>query len=361
MEEEDNMLIDALASQQMGVPPQMQQPQPQAPAAPAESKPTPQEQVTEAMAPATESTNAKADPFEFFEVDMGNGNKRAYTPDQLRGIATRYSDLNYRHQTEVAPNAKTLGFLNQLRAEAQESGEPIGDDELYNILETALTAYAKNPTLGNTGTEQTPSSPNRSDTPIQHQRSNANPQDINAQLAEWEQMNAINLPPAYKEAIANSGNMMQQIQALTDMVSNLTKTGAATAATAEGQLAEAKKTKSDAGMQQIMNNMQRIQNKFGFPDESEQDFMNFVQGRGFDVWELMDYQTAETLASDFKNNQAAPELERFREMATRRQAFTGNVTPSSGSNGSAPQQNIDPDQEFIGQVTDSVMKQRNMM
>ena len=66
--------------------------------------------------------------------------------------------------------------------------------------------------------------------------------------------------------------------------------------------------------------------------------------------------------ADFKNNQNAPELARFRQMAERRQAFTGNLSPSPGT--AAPQaaaQPADPDAEFIGNVADQHMRNRNML
>ena len=101
--------------------------------------------------------------------------------------------------------------------------------------------------------------------------------------------------------------------------------------------------------------------EFQLPDEAEQDFMHFVQGRGYDVWELMDLNLAKTLAQDFKNNQQAPDLERFRQMAERRQAFTGNLSPSAGAGGAAtpPPGAADPMAD-INAMTDTIMKQRNM-
>lgn len=356
----DAGLIDQMASQQMGVTPQQaaapqvsapaQQPTPQ-------SKPTAQEQASAAVAPNTEGTKTNADPFEFF--DAGNG--RMYTPDQLRGITSRYTDLNRRHQTEVAPVQKTLSFINQLRQQAAADGTTLDDEQLASILEASLTAYASNPTIGNKGQQQPNSQPGRTDVPIDTQTGTVDPNNMEAALSQWEQQNAVSLPPMYKDAIAKTGSLEQQIAQLTQMVQSLTQTGAQTAQTAENQLTQAKQANADAGKQQVVNNLQKIQNKFQFPDDAEKDFMAFVQGRGYDVWELMDYTLAETLATDFKNNMQAPDLERFRQMAERRQAFTGNLSPSPGAAPATSQQTTDPDMETINGMTDTIMKQRHMM
>lgn len=350
----DASLIDAVASQQMGVAPQQAQPTAQ----PKTPEPTAQEKASAQVAPSTEGTQAKADPFEFF--DAGDG--KTYTPEQLRGMTSRYSSLNYKHQTEFAPNQKSVAFLNQLRAQAQKEGQNLDDDTMASILEAALTAYTSNPTIGNKG-QQAPTNPQqgRTNTPIETQTGTVDPNNIENALAQWEQQNAVSLPPMYKDAIAKTGNLEQQIAALTQTVQQLSQSGAQTAQTAQQQLQQAQQANSDAGKQKLVNNLQAIQMEFQLPDEAEQDFMHFVQGRGYDVWELMDLSLAKTLAQDFKNNQQAPDLERFRQMAERRQAFTGNLSPSAGAGGAAtpPPGAADPMAD-INAMTDTIMKQRNM-
>lgn len=358
-EDFDASLIDQMAAQQMGVDPALQQADPaaaqQAPAQPAEQQPTAMEQATANVAPQTEASASQADAFEFF--DAGNG--KIYTPDQLRGIASRYSDMNYKHQTEFAPNAKSVSFLNQIRAQAAAEGQNLNDDQMAEILEAALTAYVSNPTIGNKGQTPAPSTnPNRSDVAIDNQAGSIT--DIENALAQWEQQNAVSLPPMYKDAIAKTGSLEEQIANLTQMVQGLTQSGAQTAQTAEAQLQQAQQAQSDVGKQQVINNLQRIQNEFQFPDDAEQDFMAFVQGRGYDVWELMDYELAKTLAGDFKNNQQAPELERFRNIAQKRQAFTGNLTPSPGATGNMAPPTVDPQMADIDAMTDTIMEQRFM-
>lgn len=357
LDQNDLSFIDSVASEQMGVPPQQPAPQeaPQ-PAPEAKDKPTPQEQATAAVAPNTEQSQAKEAPFEFLDIDG-----QPYTPAQIKGMVSRYKAQNYKHQTEVAPNAKSLAFINQLRQQAEAEGQQIDDDAMTAIMQSAMEAYAKNPTMGK-NKQGTSGDPQRQDINMSQEHNGNTAGDINAQLAEWEANNAIQLPPAYKEAIANSGAMMGQIQQLTELVKGLTATNAQTAATAQQQLEQAQSTHADAGRQKIINNMQRIQNEYKFPDEAEKDFMAFVQERGYDLMELMDYDLANKLAGDFKNTQAAPELERLRAAADRRQAFTGNLSPSPASQpGSSPQGQADADMDFINQVTDKTMKDRNML
>lgn len=358
LDQADMDLIGAVAAQQQGQPAPEPQAQPAAQPAP-QDKPTPQEQATAAVAPKTEQTSASQDPFEFFEVDDGKGNKRAYTPDQLRGITNRYSNLNYQHQTQIAPIQKSVQFLNQLRSQAQAEGLDLNDDQLYSILEASMTAYAKNPTIGNTGQQPNDqAAPGRADVAIETQTGSTSQTPLDEQLAAWEQQNAVSLPPGFKDALSKTGSLEQQIAQLTQMVAQLTQSGAQTAQVAQGQLTQAQQAQADAGRQRLVNNLQRVQNELQLPDEAENDFMAFVQGRGYDVWELMDYNLAKTLATDFKNNQQAPELARFRDMAARRQAFTGNLSPAPGNAGAAPAAPAAGADADFDQLTDAVMSQR---
>lgn len=366
MDQEDLQMIDAIASQQMGAAPQQAAPpaEQQAQITPPAAKPaaTPQEQATAAVAP--KDNKNQADAFEFLEVELGNGRKQAYSPDQLRGIASRYSDLNYRHQTEVAPIQSSVKFLNSLREQAAAEGTPIDDAQLAQMVEAALTAYAHNPTIGNNPQPQgqtQPNDPSRTNIPVQTQTGTTNGSDFDQQLAQWEQENAVKLPPAYKDAIGKTAGLESKIAELTNLVQQLAQSGSNISKTAEDQLNSAKTQRADAGKQQLINNLQQIQMKHQLADDAEQDFMDFVQGRGYDVWELLDMGLADKLAGDFKAVQQSPELDRFRQMAQRRQAYTGNLSPTPGGNGSTPPPAANPDMDLINSVTDDVMKKRNMV
>lgn len=350
LDDNDMSLIDGIASEQMGVEPQLPPQEPQKP----KDEPTEQEKATTNVAPQTEQSNSQKAPFEFFDIDG-----QPYSPEQIKGMVTRYKGMNFEHQTKVAPIKKSVEFLNTLRQKAAEEGTEINDDQMAAILQASMEAYAKNPTMGK---NKNPSAgdPARQDINMAQEHNATDPASLEAQLAEWESNNAITLPPAYKEGILGSSKMQQQLQELTNLVKSLTQTNATTAATAENHLNQAKTMHAEAGRQQIINNMQRIQNEFQFPDEAETDFMAFVQERGYDLMELMDYDLSKKLATDFKNMQAAPELERLRASHQRRQAFTGNLSPAPASNGANPAPAGDPEMEFINQVADKHMKDRNM-
>ncbi len=348
----DMSFIDSVSSEQMGVAPQA--PAPAAPAPEAKDKPTPQEQATADVAPQTEQSASRKEPFEFLDIDG-----QPYSPEQIKGMVTRYKGMNFEHQTKVAPIKKSVEFLNALRQQAAEEGQEINDDQMAAVLQAAMEAYAKNPTMGE-NKNPTSGDPARQDINMSQEHNNTTPDNLEAQLAEWEANNAISLPPAYKDSILNGTKMQGQLQELTQLVKGLTQTNATTAATAEEKLTQAQNKSAETAKQQIINNMQRIQNEFQFPDEAEKDFMAFVQDRGFDMWELMDYDLGKRLATDFKNAQAAPELERLRASHQRRQAFTGNLSPAPGATGSTPAPATDPDMEFINKVTDETMQTRNM-
>ncbi len=365
---EDLSMIDQISATQMGVlpqtPPPQQAPQQVPQQAPQQAAPkqTPNEEVSQSAAPATEGTTQKADPFEFFEIDLGDGKKQALSPAQIKGMATRYKDLNYRHATEIAPVKKSIGLLNSIRQQAEADGNPLTDDALAEVLEAALSAYAHNPTMGKQGDpNKAPSNPNRTDTPVQKPEASQNPNDLEDQLMRWEQENAVSLPPMFKDMLNKTGTLETKISELTDMIKNMATEGKQIADGAIGAVDEARKMHADAGMRQIMNNLQQVQMKHQLPDEAEKDFMTFVQERGYVLEDLFDAQLADKLGGDFKAVMQSPEIERLRKIAERRQAFTGTLSPSpSGTNPSAPN-TPDPDAEFIGQVADTHMRNRNMM
>jgi len=360
-------LINQVSAQQLGVEPQAQPaPQVQAgqqdPNKKPEEKPTTAEQVQTKVSPETEGSKSKDSPFEFLEVDLGNGNKEAYTPEQVQGIASRYRDLNYQHQTKIAPIKGSVELLNTLREQAKAEGHDLNDEALTQLLQASLQAYAHNPEMGaqamqNPQPNQTPERVNQT---VETQTGNQSGQNLEAEMAEWEQTNAVTLPPMYKQAMANSKNLEDQVQQLTQLVQGMATAGQQTSQVANQQLQQAQATNADAGKQQIINNLQRAQNEFQFPDEAEKDFMTFTQTRGYDTWDLLDYNLVRTLATDFKNVQAGPELERLRGIAERRQAFTGNLAPAPGADNTNPPA-VDEQQTDIDAMTDTIMKQKNMV
>lgn len=62
---------------------------------------------------------------------------------------------------------------------------------------------------------------------------------------------------------------------------------------------------------------------------------------------------------DYVAVKGTPEMERLREMAKKRVAYTGNVTATPGS-ASAGGVKSDPNMDFINKVAEDAMKKRNM-
>lgn len=78
--------IDGIAAKKMGVPPKAQ-PAPEPP-----KKDTAQDKAAETGSPETEGDKIVAEAV-VFELDMGDGNKRPLTEQQIQGTFDRYKKL----------------------------------------------------------------------------------------------------------------------------------------------------------------------------------------------------------------------------------------------------------------------------
>ena len=357
---DDQALIQAAAAQKLGIP----NTQTQAPAAPPEAPQTKMEAATKTVAPNTESQNAKAQPFEFFEIDLGDGKKEVMSPEQIKGMATRYKDLNYQHQTKYAPMKDAIGFLSDLRTQAAADGHEISDADFNKFVMSAIASYAHNPTQGAAAHGQgpattSPAKTNQSvDTKTGSVAHNAN--NMEAMLSQWEQENAVSLPPMYKEAIAKTSGMEAQLNEMRMMMQQLAQGSTSALTAAQDQVSQAKTINSQAGYQRIGNNLKQVQLKYQLPDDAEQPFMAFIQERGYMIEDLMDPTLADKLGSDFKSVLQTPDLERLKAVHQKRQAFTGTTAPSSSQGAAAPSASPDADQSFIDTVAMEHMKKRNM-
>lgn len=378
MENDDLAFIDSVAASKMGVPPSSQAapvtaPPPanapisgaptaqQPPVAPVENKATDMDKATKQMAPKDEGT--KSDPFEFFEVDMGDGRKEVLTPNQIRGMVPRYKEMNYTHQQKVAPVKSSLDFINEIREKALAEGETIDDNELANFLRAAVSAYAHSPDMGAAANGQGPATnTKRENISVNTNQGSAAGMDVETQLSQWEQENAVSLPPMYKDAISKTGKMESELAEMKQLLTQLAQGSKGALEGASTQLDAAKAKNSQAGIQMIQNNMQKVQMKYGFPDDAEQQFMTFIQERGYMIEDLMDATMADRLGADFKAVQDSPELDRLKAISQRRQAYTGTMSPgTSVTTGAAPTQAApDADMEFINTVADAHMKKKNM-
>ena len=360
---DDQALIQAAAAQKLGLP--NVEAAAAAPAAPATAPTTKMEAATKTVAPSTEATTAKAQPFDFFEVDLGDGKKEVLSPEQIKSMTSRYKELNYKHQTEYAPMKDSISFLSQLRSQAAADGHEISDDDFNKFVMSAIASYAHNPAQGAQAHGQGPAttSPNRTNQPVDTKTSSVahNANNMEAMLSQWEQENAVSLPPMYKEAIARTSGLESQINEMRTMMQQLAQGSKAAITTAADQVGAARQLNSQAGYQRIGNNLKQVQMKYQLPDDAEQPFMSFIQERGYLIEDLMDPTLADKLGSDFKSVMQTPDLERLKAVHAKRQAFTGTVAPSSSQGAASPAPAQDADQSFIDSVASEHMKKRNMV
>jgi hypothetical protein len=336
----DTQTISDIAAQRLGAPPQP----PAAPPRPADAPPTQNEQVQDATAPATEASQQAAEPVTYI-VDFGNGQKRELTASQIAGTAKRYADLNYRHQTEVAPYQDVLGIAHEIAAAMKQSGQDVSGKDIADYLRAAAKAFSKNPVEGAAADRQpTPAAPNAN--------------DPEAMFKKWEEDNAASLPPGYRENMNAIQSIQQNQIELANLLKGVLQGQAGVTAAAGSQLNAAKNTQASALQQQAAANLNAAQQKLGLPDSAEQDFYNFAFSRGYTFEDFIDPKLTMAVVTDFKNNMASPEMDRLRHVAQRRQAFTGAVDGAPGTSGVTPQAN--PDQDLIGAVTNQIYDRRNI-
>ncbi len=308
-------------------------------------KATPQEQAAEAVSPKTEGDKQAEDAF--IKVTLGEGDERTYSQSQIKDTMKRYRDLNYKHQTQVAPMQPVLDFANAIAAEvAKEDGRGVNANEIVQFLSAASQAYMKNPVMGG----QKDPTPDTKGIPLG---------DIEKDMQQWEEENAMSLPPQYRQAAQKMDQITQENMQIKQLLQNLTKQSQGLQQGAQQNLQTAQQNREVAMKQLAANNLDRAQAKHQLPDSEQDRFFNFAYGRGYTMEDFLDPKLTDTIVGDFKNNLNSPEMARLQEQAKRRQAFTGSLGATPNASGNAPPP--DRDQEFIGSVTDNFMKKRNMV
>lgn len=347
-------ILQQIASQTLGEQPAPQQQQ--QPPQEQESPPTVAEQV------AQKTGQPDQPPVQVFELDIG-GQKRQFSESQLRGTVERYTALNSRWQSEVAPAQPIIEYANKLMSRAKESGIDCTMEQVVEYLDAAARAFQHNATMGQQQPQQA--------APVQAQAQPSlgmAPQDGSAVnedaiWEQWEQENAISLPPQLKTAAKRTGQLETALaetqQMMSQLISMISGQGSAAQAEAHGAINQAQEMQASAVQRQIGVNLNRIQQQLGLPDEAEQDFMRFAFDRGYTLEDFIDPQLLLNVATDFKNNMNSGEVSRLREIAQRRQAFTGTVQGAPVNNMAVgPQGGADP--MFASMVQEAYAK-RNMM
>ena len=307
--------------------------------------PTPLEQSAEAVSPKTEADMSKEEAF--IKVAFAEGDERTLSDKQIKDTYNRYSDLNYKHQTEVAPMRPIIDFANQIQQSVQtDTGQAVGADDIVQFLNAAAKAYMSNPTMGG----QVDPTPDSAGVPLS---------SMADEMAAWEEENAVSLPPHYKEAAGTMRALQEENAQIKDMVAKMSGQTQDLAANAAQQVNSADAQSKITTQQLMANNLDAAQKATGLPDEDQQDFFDFAYGRGYTLEDFVDAQLTMNVANDFKNSKNSPEMERLKKLAERRQAFTGNVGGTPGASGTSAQ-TASVDDEFIGQVADEFMQKRNM-
>jgi len=331
-------MVDNIAAKQMGVAPQQAEQTQQAKEPPKES---PQEKAAEKGSPETEGDKIGADAV-IYEVQFSDNDTRKLTPQQIKSTFERYSAMNYK-------NAQYKPIMDLLEQHMRQSGE--SPKQMAERLASIQKAQQSNPQMGNT--EGDKSGPPYDKAPQQG--------DLDATLKKWEEENAASLPPGYRDMMVGSQTQIQQVQQqlaqtqamLRQVLGNAQgMTDAARAGMQQGQVKQA-----NAVRQQIANNIDRSQQALKLPDDKAQDFMVFAAERGYTMEDFADVQLTFKVMSDFKNNMDSPEMERMRQIAQRRQAFTGSLgsTPAAGA---APE--AAPEGNRFDQFASAAMAKRGM-
>lgn len=344
--------IDRIASNRMGVEPQQQvaPAEQSAPAAPQalqaapkpdtnQKKDTDQEKAQEQASPKTEGDKTRDDAV-LFEVDFGEGNKRNFTPQQIKSMTERYSALNFKNQ-QYKP---VMTVIENMRKQNPDLTPKQIADNLANMMN------ADGPSTFGRQSEQNGDAKQQGDK--QGQQRQAEPEgrqglqsneELAASLKAWEEENAASLPPGYKEMLM-SGNqsqqtmaqMTQQMQAMQKMLGQVLGQARGTADAARAGVEASEQNQSRAMIRTIQNNLDTLQQRMGLPDEAAEDFMAFAGERGYTFEDFIDPGLLGRVMQDFKAQMDGPEMERIRDIHKRRQAYTQSLGSAPSSGGPAP-------------------------
>lgn len=329
-QDEQRATVDQLFAAKAGVPPQQAQaeqpapapqqapPQAQAPQGPPPEAPTTPAEKTEAEgSPKTEGDQMDEEPV-LYTVKRGEEEVQL-TPQQLRGLYDRYE--------RMVEDYSQYGAFNQFGREVMKHMPP-GTKPEQAIKLLMERANQHNPQMGGDPKGQ------GQELTAQQAPSNA---DIAQQLEDWEKENAVSLPPGYKEAMAGSGQMAQEMAQLKQMLTQVLAQSAGMANAAktasQGNINQAAQVQK----QRIDNNLREVLGQAGMGEEDANAFKIFAAERGYTPIDFASKNLVRRLAQDFQAVKQTPQLQQLLETNRRRQAFTGRAvgaTPQQG--GGAP-------------------------
>ena len=324
-----------------------------APAEPQATETDNREATEKAAAPQTEGdkiTEPAAQPLSneemsaLYKIKIGD-QERELTDAQIAGTFERYRDLNFKH-SNMKPVIDTVSQL------MERTG--IDADAMNNEIIAALKAKQHNPTMG-----QQSNAPN---TTQQGDKGEA-PNDLLSgdMLSQYEEQNAVQLPPGYRELLAGRDATSQQLQQMQMMMQQLLaqSQGVADAARQAGQ--QQAVDRGQLMQQRISSNIdQAAQRHLGTTGtDSANDFLAFIYERGYTTDDFVDPALADRAMADFANLRNQPEMERLRQAAQRRQAFSfngtmGNTAGQGAAAAAAPTEAATP----FDQMADAAMTKR---
>ena len=369
LNQQDKAMIDALAGQQLGdanatapapqappegMPPQGQPPQqPQAQQAEAPEIPTEVEKAQASVSPTTEADNSLDESVTMVKVDFGDGDVRDLSTNQIKETFGRYKDANYKLMQQK-PMEPAMKYIQSIMDGASKNGQEGGADDVVQFLQAAAQAAMKNPTMG----QQKDPTPDRQGTPVTNMANLDS--EFENQIKRWEEENAVSLPPMMREGYktiqalqSDNANMRQTLNQFLASAGQINQDAAKATMQAETQA-------QDAYRQTAANNLNEAQAKYQLPDEQSDDFFTFAFERGFSNEDFIDAGLVDKIMGDFVAVRGTPEMERLKDMAKRRVAFTGNINATPGSSAGGAQSK-DPSIDFINKVADEAMAKKNMM
>jgi hypothetical protein len=332
--------VDPAAAMQQAAPP---------PPPKASQAPTAQEKATTAAAP---QESGAEDPLEFIELDHEEG-KRQYTKKQLKSTMDRYRDVNFKWQ-----NMKPVAdIVEQLLGEAKKNGYDGNPKEAAELIQASLQAYMQNPQMG----QQKGQQPGEKGEPKAAKAEMSAPDgEWEETLSKWEKENAVSLPPMYKDQVKSSrelGSKVDQLMKLVQSAMSSATMGQQAVEGAQGVAQQAQQAQMSVAQQTIKNNLTQSMMAQQIDPAAQQDFLIFAMDRGYTPEDFIDPQLASTVMQDYKANKDAPEINRLREIAKRRQAFTGMV---EGAPGGASPPAAGPADPMFNSMLGSAMTARNM-
>jgi len=301
-----------------------------------EAKTTVEEKVQESASPQTEGDKSAIQGV-VYEIEFGKDDKRKLNDNQIKSTFERYGKLNAEHAT-VKP---AMELVKNLMKEKGMDAAGVKD-----FLANATKAFESNPTMGNVDGEKQ-SKPQTDDKMAV--ASNITPKEVEEMFTKYEEENSISLPPAYREQMAETASLKDQIAKQNQMIQQLVNASKGITEGAAAQVQQADAAGGQQIQQQIAMNLNSAQQQLGLPDDAANQFMTYASERGYTMEDFVDPDLTMKVVQDFNNERNTPEMARLQDIAARRSAVTGSLG-SSPSGGIANEAQADPNADILGRL-----------